>query len=96
MHALVEEIRVESKHAIHPRYRLPHSPVRELGGLVAPRGLEPPLAVAPLAILGHTAPNDCVALVTAVCAFAASMRRRVAAPRGDSIHLCASTRRTPD
>jgi site-specific DNA recombinase len=32
--ALVEEIRVESKHAIHPRYRLPHSPVRELGGLV--------------------------------------------------------------
>jgi len=41
VHALVEEIRVESKHAIHPRYRLPHSPVRELGGLVASAGLEP-------------------------------------------------------
>jgi len=38
---LVSEIRVESRDAIFPTYRLPNGPVRVISGVVGRRGLEP-------------------------------------------------------
>jgi len=41
MQQLVTEIRVESRSAIFPTYRLPAPPVRAISGVVDQRGLEP-------------------------------------------------------
>ena len=38
---LVSEIRVESRDAIFPTYRLPNGPVRVISGVVVRQGLEP-------------------------------------------------------
>jgi site-specific DNA recombinase len=45
MQQLVAEIRVESRSAIFPTYRLPAPPVRVISGVVGPGGLEPRLPV---------------------------------------------------